>query len=113
MEDVARLQDGELLARLAGWMARERALTARLLVHLGEVDARGLFRERAFPSMFEYAIEVLHMSEHEAYVRIRAARLGRQFPIAVHVRELGRAALFSSRNARTASLGAVRERGKC
>ena len=37
--------------------------------------------------MFEYAIEVLHMSEHEAYVRIRAARLGRQFPIVLSMLE--------------------------
>jgi 5-methylcytosine-specific restriction endonuclease McrA len=30
--------------------------------------------------MFEYAVEALHMSESEAYTRIRAARLSRDFP---------------------------------
>ena len=30
--------------------------------------------------MFEYCVEALHMSEAEAYLRIRAARLGREFP---------------------------------
>ena len=49
-------------------------------VHLGEVDARGLYREQAFGSMFDYCVQALHLSEAEAYLRIRAARLGRQFP---------------------------------
>src|SRR5262245_29734192 len=80
MESVRTLDDAELMSRLGSLVAEECALTARLLVHLGEVDARGLYREQAFASMFEYAIEALHMSENEAYLRIRAARLGRQFP---------------------------------
>jgi hypothetical protein len=63
----------------------DQALTARLLVHLGEVDARGLYREYAFPSMFAYAVEELHMSEAQAYVRIQAARLGREFPIVLRM----------------------------
>jgi hypothetical protein len=59
----------------------DQVLTARLLVHLGEVDARGLYREHAFHSMFAYAVEELHMSEAEAYLRIQTARLGRDFPL--------------------------------
>jgi hypothetical protein len=51
-----------------------------LLVHLGEVDARGLYREQAFGSMFDYCVQALHLSEAEAYLRIRAARQGRRFP---------------------------------
>jgi hypothetical protein len=75
-----RLGDDELIERLQHLLRQDRALSARLLVHLGEVDARGLYREHAYSSMFEYAVEALHMSESEAYTRIRAARVSRDFP---------------------------------
>ena len=78
---VARLGDVELVAGLCRLASEDRALTARLLLHLAEVDARGLFREQAFSSMFEYAVEALHMSPDEAYVRLRAAKLAREFPL--------------------------------
>ena len=84
---VARLGDLELMASLRGLVAQDRALTARLLLHLGEVDARGLYREHAFPSMFEYAVEALHMSPDEAYVRLRAAKLAREFPLVLQMLE--------------------------
>ncbi|HKU41852.1 MAG TPA: HNH endonuclease signature motif containing protein [Polyangiales bacterium] len=58
----------------------ERRLSARLLVHLGEVDARQLYRQHAYSSMFEYCVQALHLSESEAYLRIGAARLGRRYP---------------------------------
>jgi hypothetical protein len=82
---VAGLGDRELMAGLYGLVAQDRALTARLLVHLGEVDARGLYRERAFSSMFEYCVEALHMSPDEAYVRLRAAKLAREFPLVLEM----------------------------
>ena len=78
--DVAALGDEQLLASLRQLLAEERKLSARLLVHLGEVDARGLYREHAYASMFDYCVQALHLSEAEAYLRIRAARLTRQFP---------------------------------
>ena len=52
----------------------------QLLVHLGEVDARGLYLEQAYTSMFDYATRALCMSEAEAYLRIQTARLGREVP---------------------------------
>jgi hypothetical protein len=84
---VARLGDVELIARLHGLVQRDRALTALLLLHLGEVEARGLYRERAFSSMFEYAVEALHMSPDEAYVRLRAAKVARDFPLVLEMLE--------------------------
>jgi 5-methylcytosine-specific restriction endonuclease McrA len=89
--DIHQIADDELLAQLQRLVRADYALTARLLVHMGEVDARGLYRERACPSMFEYCVEELHMSESEAYLRIQAARLGRRFPLVVEL--LGRGAL--------------------
>jgi 5-methylcytosine-specific restriction endonuclease McrA len=59
----------------------DRALGAKLLVHLGEVDERGLYREHGYSSMIEYCLTALRMSEAESYLRIHAARLGRRFPL--------------------------------
>jgi hypothetical protein len=39
--------------------------------------------------MFDYAVHALHMSESEAYVRIRIARLSRQFPTILPLLEHG------------------------
>ena len=82
-EFAKRLSDEELIATLTRCVKEDRDVTARLLVHLGEVDARGLFRDLGFSSMFDYAVQALHMSESEAGLRLRAARLGREFPSAL------------------------------
>jgi hypothetical protein len=51
--DIHEIADDELLARLQRLVRADHALTARLLVHMGEVDARGLYRERACPCRVE------------------------------------------------------------
>jgi hypothetical protein len=88
-ERVARLADHELIEALQRVLSQERGTHARLLVHLAEVDARGLYRERAYGSMFDYCVQAFHMSEAEAYLRIRAARLGREFPRVLLMLEAG------------------------
>ena len=52
-------------------------------MHLGEIDERKLFLERAFPSMFEYCVGELGFSEDAAYSRITVARAARRFPAMV------------------------------
>lgn len=84
LDEVCRFSDQELIARLMHLNRSDQTLNARLIVHLGEVDARGLYREHACSSMFAYCVEELHMSEAQAYLRIQAARLGRQFPLILH-----------------------------
>jgi hypothetical protein len=83
--NAERLDDEELIAGLKRCVAQERAVTARLLVHFGEVDARGLYRDQGYDSMFACAVIGLHMSEAEAMVRIRVSRLGRAFPLALQM----------------------------
>jgi hypothetical protein len=61
----------------------DRALSAKLLVHIGELDQRRLFLERGYSSTFDYCRSGLGMSEAEAYLRILAARVGRRFPLVV------------------------------
>jgi hypothetical protein len=77
---TAHLDDATLLQRLHALLARDHRTSALLLAHLGEVDARGLYRDAGFSSLFGYCIGALHMSESEAALRIRAARLARQYP---------------------------------
>ena len=77
---VARLGDQELVATVELLLRQERNVSGQLLIHLGEVERRQLYLQRAFSSMFDYCVKALHLSEAEAYLRIGAARLGRRFP---------------------------------
>ncbi len=78
---LSRLGDPELLGRLERLVSRRGRLTAELLVHLGEVDRRKLYLAEACSSMHGYCTARLHLSDAAAYRHIRAARLGRQFPL--------------------------------
>jgi 5-methylcytosine-specific restriction endonuclease McrA len=49
------------------------------------VDARKLYRDQGFSSMFDYCVRSLHMSESEADLRIKAARIGREYPSALEM----------------------------
>jgi hypothetical protein len=60
---------------------QEREATARLIALLGEVDARKLYLHQGCASLFTYCVQVLHLSEHAAYLRIEAARAARAFPL--------------------------------
>ncbi len=72
--------DDELLRRLIELVSQSRRVEADLVAHIGEVDERRLFARQAFPSMFAYCTEHLHLSEAEAYRRITVARAARQHP---------------------------------
>jgi len=74
------LDDETLIHRLKALVGRDRKLSAHLLMHLAEVDVRGLFRDRGYSSLFGYCVQGLQMSEGEAALRIRAARTARKFP---------------------------------
>ena len=75
------IPDDELLRRLADLMGQSRRIEADVVAHIGEVEERRLFAREAFPSMFAYAMGVLHLSEAEAYLRISVARASRQHPM--------------------------------
>lgn len=83
LDEVGQIGDAELVCRLERLVKADRATTAKLLQHLGEVHARELYCERAYSSMFDYCRSGLGMSEGEAGLRILCARIGRQFPLAL------------------------------
>ena len=79
--DVAVLSDSALLARVVRLARHERRVTATLIAHLAELDARRLYLAEGCSSLFTYCTQILHLSEHAAYSRIEAARAARRFPI--------------------------------
>ncbi|HXK39263.1 MAG TPA: hypothetical protein VJ837_00305, partial [Candidatus Paceibacterota bacterium] len=74
------LSDDDLLRSLSTLLSQSRRVEAELVAHIAEVDERRLYASQACSSMFVYAVEVLHLSEHEAYERFAAARASRKFP---------------------------------
>jgi hypothetical protein len=79
--DVGGMGNEALLFEVERLVKADRTVGAALLVHLGEVDARKLYLARGFSSMFTYCRVALGMSEAEAYLRMRAADVGRRFPL--------------------------------
>jgi hypothetical protein len=78
---ISELPDAELLSNTRGLIGRSNQVFAALLAHLGEVEARGLYRARACSSLYAYCIYELRLSEDAAVRRVTAARLVRKFPI--------------------------------
>jgi 5-methylcytosine-specific restriction endonuclease McrA len=77
---LSHLADSTLIHDLTTVLTRARVATADVLAHLGEVEARLLYRPAGYPSMHAYCVGELHMSEDTALKRIRAARAARLFP---------------------------------
>ncbi len=73
--------DDELIRRLGELVSQSRRVEVDLVSHIGEVEERRLYAREAFPSMFLYCREVLHLSEAEAYLRITVARATREHPV--------------------------------
>ena len=78
---LKHLTDSALLHDLKSLVAQDRVTTARLVAHLGEVDARRLYAPAGYPSLFAWCVEELHFSEEAACRRIRAARIARRYPV--------------------------------
>ncbi len=87
---VRLMSDAELVTGLKALAVEERRLSAAMLEHLGEVDARRLYLPAACSSMVGYCVKVLGMAEQVAFKRIRAARAARAFPVVLEAVAEGR-----------------------
>ena len=85
---LSRLSDEELLNGLRSLAARNNDTEAELLLHLGEVDARKLYLDRAHASLFSFCLEELNFSEAVTNNRIVVARLARSFPQVLRPRSM-------------------------
>src|SRR6195952_1020341 len=87
--EVSGCSDSELVAGLRELMAADHRLGAKLIVYIAEVETRGLFREHAYSSIFDFLAKELHMSEGQAALRMNAARLVRKYPVIVSMLATG------------------------
>src|SRR6186713_1204757 len=78
---LGTMSDREVVERLMELLREERRLTAEVLAHVGEVDARRLYLPAGCSSLHVYCTRVLKMSDDQAFKRIRAARAVRRFPV--------------------------------
>ena len=81
---VGALSDRELLRETRNLIRHERHLQGAIIDHLAEIGARGLYLERGFSSLFDYAVRELGYSDAAAARRIGAMRLCADQP---HARE--------------------------
>ena len=72
---VSALSDRELLRETRNLVRHERHLQGAVIDHLSEIEARGLYLERGFSSLFDYAVRELGYSDAAAARRIGAMRL--------------------------------------
>ena len=53
---LAQYDDDRLVAGLQRELSRQRMRTARVVAFIAEMDARRLYREHAYASMFDFAV---------------------------------------------------------
>lgn len=87
---LQHLDDDALSRRLHTLVSRDRAITASLLAHIAEFDARKLYVPAGYSSMFVYCVEHLKLADDAAYLRIHVARTTRAFPMLLDALEAGR-----------------------
>jgi 5-methylcytosine-specific restriction endonuclease McrA len=87
--ELGRLADHVVLPGLMSVVASGCVNTAETLAYLAVADERRLYLSAAYPSMYQYCLGELHMSEDAAAKRIQAARAARQFPAVFEAVEKG------------------------
>jgi hypothetical protein len=78
---LERLTDAELEAEVLRLATCERRATAALVAHLAELQERRIHERAGFSSLFTYCMEVLRLSEHEAYLPGRGCVLRPASPL--------------------------------
>jgi len=81
--------DQELLDGIWAAIRRESENVAIVIAHLAEIDSRKLFLEDGCGSLKDYCMEVLHLSEDQAYTRIAVAKVAQKFPVVLEMLEDG------------------------
>ena len=90
LRDVMKLDDERLVRETVRLHGVERGVLAELLVYLGEVDARRLYAQGPYSSMYAWCHGELGLSESQTAKRIRVARAARRFPALLEAIEAGR-----------------------
>ena len=77
---LTHLSNEQLSRALTAVCIRDRRITAAVLTHIAEFDARELHLAAGYKSMHAYCVGELHFSDSAADKRITAARTARKFP---------------------------------
>lgn len=86
--ELSKISNQDLLHRMDKLVRTERKITHLILCHINEVEARRLYAELGFGSMFKYLTVHCGYGEDSAYRRLQAARLLKKAPeIAVKLEE--------------------------
>ena len=94
---VASLGNAQLLAATRELLRRACVVEADLLVHLGEIEERKLYRDLAHSSMFGFCVDELGFSEDATCNRLEVARAGRRFPAVIEALRSGQVHLSGLR----------------
>lgn len=78
--DLAHLSNDQIFADLLSMHATERRAVARMVRYLAVVEERRMHLEAACPSLFDYCVRRIGLSEGQAFLRMTASRLVRKFP---------------------------------
>jgi len=77
---LSHISDQDLKVKLQVLRQSERQAIAEMVLHLYEIDRRGLYRDMGYPSLFVYCTEGLGYSAGGAHRRVQAARCLRDHP---------------------------------
>jgi hypothetical protein len=94
--NLKHLKAAELLTKTQSLVAEERKVTLELIEHLAEIYRRQLFSDLAYPSLWEFCVRHLGMSEGAAQRRISAMKLMLDSPEAKTALETGALSLSNA-----------------
>src|SRR5262245_11505688 len=77
--------DQELLDGVLAAVAREFEDVAVVIAHIAEMETRKLFAGEGCSSLKAYCMEVLRLTEDQAYARIAVARVAQKFPVVLEM----------------------------
>jgi 5-methylcytosine-specific restriction endonuclease McrA len=94
---AAHLSNPQVKQRLMVKVVEDRANETEILVLIGEADARKIYIDEGYTSMYAWCIEFFHFSKEVAFRRIHVARMARQYPLLFAAVEDGRLHLSAVR----------------
>ncbi len=77
---LENISDSELNDRILILTSKEREISLKFLVYLGEFDKRKLYLGQGYSSLFDYCCRKLKFSESSAFRRMESARCLREHP---------------------------------
>src|SRR5947209_11276348 len=80
MKNLTSLTRDLLIKNTQALITEEKRIELELIDHLREIDRRMLHLEMGYPSLFEFAVRFLGLTEASAYRRIAAMKLVRDIP---------------------------------